>query len=205
MCRVCVAGDRRQPPRPDPERLRSGARLPHRSHRLQVPGDQDEDRSPLRQGPRDEPVLYQIRRRRHRRHGAAEGDVRRVVRRVPRPRALRGARHASDGGGRRHQERDKARPGCRQADQVGAEGDQEEVMSGCVVLPCMWLLRAAHPRCRRSSPLGGGDGAPPERRRWRSATHLVSTHIISPVHLVAELDVSPQGIPADSAVAAGCR
>ncbi|XQJ26190.1 Elongation factor Tu domain 2, putative [Leishmania guyanensis] len=101
--RLHGAGDRAEPPRPDQQRLRAGAGLPHEPHCVPLRGHRVQDRPPLRQGAGEEPQGDQVWRRRHREDGAAEADVRGGVQRLPAAGPLRRARHAPDGRRRHHQ------------------------------------------------------------------------------------------------------
>ena len=92
-------------------------RLPHGPRRVQVQEHRPEDGPPLGQGARGEPEVREDGRRVHGHARADEAAVRRVVRRVPAARALRRARHAPDGRGRRDQVGRQVREGG-QDDQV---------------------------------------------------------------------------------------
>eukprot|EP00796_Vickermania_ingenoplastis_P013569 gene13568-biopygen176 len=81
--------DHPEPPRPDHQRVRAGAGLPHQPHRLPLRGDRVQDRPPLRQGAGEEPQVREVRRRRHGEDGAPEAHVRGGVQRLRPPGPLR--------------------------------------------------------------------------------------------------------------------
>ena len=92
---------------------------------MQVQEHRPEDGPPLGQGARGEPEVREDGRRVHGHARADEAAVRRVVRRVPAARALRRARHAPDGRGRRDQVGRQVREGgqddeIRGQEEVGA-------------------------------------------------------------------------------------
>ena len=102
---ACCAGHRHEPPRPDPQRLRPSAGLPHGPHRRQVQQHHDQGGSPLWQGAGGRAQVHQEQRCCLRGHGAHQAHVRGDLQVLPSPGPLRCARHAPDRGCGSHQVR----------------------------------------------------------------------------------------------------